>query len=76
MTKLKELAKWDEGQVIKTGDGMIKAKGMGCFGKHLIRLRMLFLELSYFNTDGSINLNTGAVEIGPSTKTTLAQILD
>lgn len=28
-----------------------------------------------FNTDGSINLSSGAVEIGPGMKTTLAQIL-
>lgn len=76
LTKLKELAKWDEGQVIKTGDGMIKAKGMGCFWKTsdspADAVSGAFLT---FNTDGSINLNTGAVEIGPSTKTTLAQIL-
>jgi CO/xanthine dehydrogenase Mo-binding subunit len=76
LTKLKELAKWDEGQVIKTEDGMIKAKGMGCFWKTsdspADAVSGAFLT---FNTDGSINLNTGAVEIGPSTKTTLAQIL-
>lgn len=76
LTKLKELAKWDEGQVIKTEDGMIKAKGIGCFWKTsdspTNAVSGTFLT---FNTDGSINLNNGAVEIGPATKTTLAQIL-
>ncbi|WP_027624941.1 xanthine dehydrogenase family protein molybdopterin-binding subunit [Clostridium lundense] len=76
LTKLKELAKWDEGQVIKTEGGMIKAKGMGCFWKTsdspADAVSGAFLT---FNTDGSINLNTGAIEMGPSTKTTLAQIL-
>ncbi|OAA93998.1 xanthine dehydrogenase family protein molybdopterin-binding subunit [Clostridium coskatii] len=76
LTKLKKLTKWDEGQVIKTGEGMIKAKGIGCFWKTsdspTNAVSGVFLS---FNTDGSINLNSGAVEIGPSSKTTLAQIL-
>jgi len=76
LIKLKELAKWDEGQVIKTKEGMIKAKGIGCFWKTsdspVNAVSGVFLT---FNSDGSINLNCGAVEIGPSTKTTLAQIL-
>lgn len=76
LTKLKELAKWDEGQVIKTEEGMIKAKGIGCFWKTsdspTDAVSGTFLT---FNTDGSININNGAVEIGPATKTTLAQIL-
>ncbi|MZK51100.1 xanthine dehydrogenase family protein molybdopterin-binding subunit [Clostridium beijerinckii] len=76
ITKLKELAEWDEGQVIKTENGMIRAKGMGCFWKTsdspVNAVSGVFLT---FNTDGSINLNSGAVEIGPAMKTTLAQIL-
>lgn len=76
ITKLKELAKWDEGQVIKAEKGMIRAKGMGCFWKTsdspVNAVSGVFLT---FNTDGSINLNSGAVEIGPAMKTTLAQIL-
>ncbi|EJE7233427.1 xanthine dehydrogenase family protein molybdopterin-binding subunit [Clostridium sporogenes] len=76
LTKLKKLAKWDEGQVIKTEEGMIRAKGMGCFWKTsnspTDAVSGVFLN---FNTDGSININSGAVEIGQSTKTSLAQIL-
>lgn len=76
ITKLKELGEWHEGQVIKTEDGKIRAKGMGCFWKTsnspVDVVSGIFLS---FNTDGSINLNSGAVEIGPAMKTTLAQIL-
>jgi CO/xanthine dehydrogenase Mo-binding subunit len=76
LEKLKVLAKWDEGQIIKTEEGMIRAKGMGCFWKTsdspVDAVSGVFLT---FNSDGSINLNSGAVEIGPGMKTTLAQIL-
>lgn len=76
LEKLRVFAKWDEGQVIKTEDGMIRAKGMGCFWKTsdspVDAVSGVFLT---FNSDGSINLNSGAVEIGPGMKTTLAQIL-
>ncbi|WMJ81683.1 xanthine dehydrogenase family protein molybdopterin-binding subunit [Clostridium sp. MB40-C1] len=76
LTKLKELAKWDEGQVIKTDNGMIRAKGIGCFWKiSNTSTNIVSGAFLTFNTDGSINLNCGAVEIGSSTKTTLAQIL-
>ncbi|WP_411679402.1 xanthine dehydrogenase family protein molybdopterin-binding subunit [Clostridium thailandense] len=76
LTKLKQLVKWDEGQVTYTEEGMIKAKGIGCLWKTsdspVNAVSGVFLT---FNSDGSINLNSGTVEIGPSTKTTLAQIL-
>lgn len=76
LKKLKKLARWEEGEVVRTKNGMIKAKGMGCFWKTsdspTDAVSGIFLT---FNTDGSLNLNSGAVEMGPSTKTTLAQIL-
>ncbi len=76
LTKLKKLVKWDEGQVVHTEEGMIKAKGIGCLWKTsdspVNAVSGAFLT---FNSDGSININSGTVEIGPSTKTTLAQIL-
>ncbi|AQR93704.1 xanthine dehydrogenase family protein molybdopterin-binding subunit [Clostridium saccharoperbutylacetonicum] len=76
INKLKELAKWDEGQITKTEEGMIKAKGIGCFWKTSNSpTNAVSGVLITFNTDGSINLNSGAVEIGQGTKTTLAQIL-
>lgn len=76
ITKLKELAKWDEGQVIRTEEGMIIAKGVGCFWKTSDSpTNAVSGVLLTFNTDGSININSGAVEIGPGMKTTLAQML-
>jgi CO/xanthine dehydrogenase Mo-binding subunit len=76
ITRLKALANWDEGVVIKGEDGMIRVKGIGCFWKTsdspTNSVSGVFLG---FNSDGSINLNSGAVEIGPGMKTTLAQIL-
>ncbi|MFL0268355.1 xanthine dehydrogenase family protein molybdopterin-binding subunit [Candidatus Clostridium radicumherbarum] len=76
ISKLKELIKWNDGQIIKTKEGLIKAKGMGCFWKTsdspTNAVSGAFLT---FNTDGSVNLNCGAVEIGPGMKTALAQIL-
>ena len=76
LLKLKELINWNEGQVIITEEGKIKAKGIGCLWKTsdspTDAVSGVFLT---FNTDGSINLNCGCVEIGPGTKTTLAQIL-
>lgn len=76
LERLRVFANWNEGQVIKTEDGMIRAKGMGCFWKTsdspVDAVSGVFLT---FNTDGSINLNSGAVEIGPGMKAALAQIL-
>jgi len=76
LTKLEELSKWDEWQVMKTKEGMIKAKGIGCLWKTsdspVDAVSGVFFSC---NSDGSININSGAVEIGPGTKTTLAQIL-
>lgn len=76
LERLRVFSNWNESQVIKTKEGMIRAKGMGCFWKTsdspVDAVSGVFLT---FNTDGSINLNSGAVEIGPGMKTALAQIL-
>lgn len=74
--RLKELTNWQEDRVVKMDNGMIRAKGMSCFWKTSTSptdaSSGVILTL---NTDGSINLNCSAVEIGPGMKTTLAQIL-
>ena len=76
LEKLKESINWDEGIKIDLGNNKIRAKGMSCFWKTsdspTDAVSGIFLS---FNTDGSINLNSGVVEIGPGMKTTLAQIL-
>ena len=76
LEKLKESINWDEGMRIDLGNNKIRAKGISCFWKTsdspTDSVSGVFLT---FNTDGSININSGAVEIGPGMKTTLAQIL-
>ncbi|HEX2945586.1 MAG TPA: xanthine dehydrogenase family protein molybdopterin-binding subunit [Clostridia bacterium] len=76
LKKLKHDIKWYEGAVIEAGNGKIRAKGISCLWKTsdspTDSVSGIFLT---FNTDGSINLNSGVVEIGPGMKTTLAQIL-
>lgn len=76
LQKLKESINWDEGIRIDIGNNKIKAKGISCFWKTsnspTDSVSSVFLT---FNTDGSINISSGVVEIGPGMKTTLAQIL-
>ncbi|WMM23379.1 xanthine dehydrogenase family protein molybdopterin-binding subunit [Tissierella sp. MB52-C2] len=76
LLKLKQLMKWDEGQIIKSEKGTIIAKGIASLWKTsnspTNASSGVVLTL---NDDGSINLNFGASEIGPGMKTTIAQIL-
>lgn len=76
ITRLKENFNWDEGVYLDIGGGKIRAKGMSCLWKTSnsptdagsgVVLTM--------NSDGSINISCGAIEIGPGMKTTLAQLL-
>lgn len=76
LSKLKDMIKWDEGNRIELENGMIRAKGLSCFWKTSDSpTDAISGVVLTFNSDGSININSGAVEIGPSMKTTLAQIL-
>ena len=74
--QLRTLINWDEGTQIEAGENKIRVKGMACFWKTSNSppdaISGVFLT---FNTDGTINLNCGCVEYGPSMKTTAAQIL-
>ncbi|GLC31915.1 hypothetical protein bsdE14_33250 [Clostridium omnivorum] len=76
LSKLKDMIKWDEGNRIELENGMIRAKGLSCFWKTSDSpTDAISGVVLTFNSDGSININSGAVEIGSSMKTTLAQIL-
>ncbi len=76
LNKLKTLINWHEGQRIVESNHLIRAKGVGCFVKTSDSpTNAISGVLLTFNSDGSINLNCGAVEIGPGMKTTAAQIL-
>lgn len=74
--KLKKLINWDEGKRVTTRDGKIRAKGISSFWKtSSTPPNATAGVILTFNTDGSVNLNCAAVELGQGTKTVLAQIL-
>lgn len=76
INRLKELIKWDEGNRIELEGGKIRAKGIGCLWKApSTPTDAVSGAIVIFNSDGSVNLNVGSVELGPGTKTILAQIL-
>jgi CO/xanthine dehydrogenase Mo-binding subunit len=74
--KVEKLINWSEGTRIELDENRVKAKGVACFWKTSNSpTDAIAAAIVSFNSDASINLNVGAVELGPSTKTTLAQIL-
>lgn len=75
ISKLKEVINWQEGTKIELDNGMIRAKGVSCFWKTSDSpTNASSGVIITLNTDGSVNLNFSAVEIGPGMKTTIAQI--
>ncbi|MBC8589404.1 xanthine dehydrogenase family protein molybdopterin-binding subunit [Paratissierella segnis] len=76
INKLKKLINWEEGTLIENEDGMIKAKGMACLWKTSNSpTDATSGAIITTNSDGSLNLNFGATEIGPGMKTTMAMLL-
>lgn len=76
LKKLKELTRWEEGRRIEISHSKVRAKGVSCLWKTSNTPTSAGAgAILTFNTDGSININTGVVEIGQGTKTVLAQIL-
>jgi CO/xanthine dehydrogenase Mo-binding subunit len=76
LAKLKQAINWQEGTRIDVGNGKIRAKGISCFWKTSSSPTDASAGVILtFNKDGSLNINTGAVEFGPATKTTAAIIL-
>src|SRR5699024_10168624 len=74
--RLKDIIELDKGNKVTTEDGMIRAKGIACFWKTSSSPADASSGmLITFNADGSLNMNFGATEIGPGTKTIMAQIL-
>jgi CO/xanthine dehydrogenase Mo-binding subunit len=73
--KLKALMKWDEGQIIQIDERKVRVKGVSCIWKNsTFDPNATSGVIVTFNTDGSVNLLSGVVEIGTGTKTVLAQI--
>mgnify|MGYP000864367115 CR=1 FL=1 len=76
ITRVGELINWVEGPIVDLGNNKIKAKGIGCFWKtSSTPTDAISAAVVIFNPDGSMNLSIGSVELGPGTKTVLAQIL-
>ncbi|MFJ5623755.1 xanthine dehydrogenase family protein molybdopterin-binding subunit [Peribacillus loiseleuriae] len=74
--RLRELIRWDEGQIKEINDRFIRVKGISCSWKtSTIEPNASSGVILIFNRDGSINVMSGVVEIGTGTKTVLAQIL-
>ena len=76
LERLKEHINWSEGMRLDLGNGIVRAKGISSFWKTSDSpTNAISGVLLTFNSDGGININSGAVEYGPGMKTTLSQIL-
>lgn len=74
--KLKTLSNWDGGQAAPIKPHTVKAMGAACFWKAPNPpTDAVSGALITFNSDGTLNLNTGVVEMGSGSQTHLAQIL-
>lgn len=74
--RLRELIKWDEGQIEEISERFVRVKAVSCSWKtSTIDANAPSGAIITFNRDGSVNLMTGVIEIGTGTKTVLAQIL-
>jgi CO/xanthine dehydrogenase Mo-binding subunit len=74
--KLKPLSGWDGGKPIVIKNNTVRAKGVACFWKtENPPTDAVSGALITFNSDGSVNLNTGVVEMGSGSKTNLAILL-
>ncbi|MFO1443830.1 xanthine dehydrogenase family protein molybdopterin-binding subunit [Bacillus sp. Bva_UNVM-123] len=76
INRLKELIAWDEGQIVKVNDDIVRAKGISCIWKtSTVDTDASSGVILTFNANGSINLISGVIEIGTGSKTVLAQML-
>lgn len=73
---LRQLMNWHEGEIIQVNNRKVRVKGISCIWKtSTIDSEASSGVVLAFNGDGSININSGVVEIGMGTKTILAQLL-
>lgn len=76
LEQLKTLIHWEEGARSKGENSLVRAKGISCFTKTSDTPTDAGASVILtFNSDGTVNLNCGAVEIGPGMKTAAAQML-
>lgn len=75
ITRVRAMIGWGAGRRSEEGP-KVRAKGVSCFWKTSSSPpNAISAAIVAFNQDGSVNLSIGAVECGPGTKTTAAQIL-
>ncbi len=76
LDKLRMLSQWDSGAPVAIKENTVRAKGISCLWKtENPPTNAISGALITFNADGSVNLNTGVVEMGSGGQTHLAQIL-
>lgn len=76
LTRAQELIQWKDGKRIEVGNNKVIAKGLSLFWKtSTTATNAQAGAILTFESDGSVNLNCAAIELGQGTKTTLAQIL-
>ncbi len=74
--ELKKIMNWEEGSYRQISETQIIAKGICCIWKNsTIDPNASSGAILTFNPDGSVNVNSGVVEIGTGTKTILAQMV-
>ncbi|MDD2220985.1 MAG: xanthine dehydrogenase family protein molybdopterin-binding subunit [Clostridia bacterium] len=76
LNNIKQLAQWNGGNAVPIKENTVRAKGVACFWKtENPPTDAISGAMITFNPDGSMNLNTGVVEMGSNGQTHLAQIL-
>lgn len=76
LQKVSSLSKWKGGGAIPIKENTVRARGIACFWKTENPPTDAGAgALITFNSDGSVNLNTGVVEMGSGGQTHLAQML-
>lgn len=76
LNKVKRLSEWDSGNAVPIKENTVRAKGIACLWKtENPPTNAISGAFITFNPDGSVNLNTGVVEMGAGGQTHLAQIL-
>lgn len=76
LNDIKPLSEWSGGEPILIKEDTVSAKGVACFWKTANPpTDAVSGALITFNPDGSVNLHTGAVEMGSNAKTHLSQMV-
>ena len=76
LNQAKALSQWDGGKASCIKHDTVRAKGVACLWKtENPATNAISGAMVTFNPDGSVNLNTGVVEMGSGGQTNLAQIL-